>query len=403
MTYRKDAVLVRSDALRPGDVDRLNGMLDAAGLGRPLGEPGDSGYEFVTVPVTGDADPAQVRDAVRAARGRGEQVPDVDLDMTYALDVAQGDKLGHGAGWLPVQPGTLPPGPPWRQAGGEPVLAVLDTGVRLHSWLPLPFHGEPFCAGLGLDEIGWRPAVELRTDAPDTRELASHRGHATFIAGLIRRMAPRVQVLSVRVMGDDGVASERNVISALNWLAHEYQGRLDVVLMALGRHLPENPGEMGEVEELRLAIDDLAATRHVPIVASAGNDGSDRRTVPACFADDPGSPVVSVGAGYSADDPAWFSNRGSWVKQWRPGSDLLSILPMRPKSDPTWGSAIECFGDKFADLLPADEQSGEAHWSGTSFAAASYAAELAERAAGLPGVAHPTAAHSVGVAGPAQP
>jgi hypothetical protein len=383
--HRSDAVLVRSAALRSGDVDRLNALLDGAGLGRPLAEPALTGHELVEVPLAG-ADPVAVREAVGAARGRGDQVPELMLDMTYAVDagapapslVAAGNKIGHGVpGWLPVPLTRMPPAPPWRPAGNQPVVAILDSGVRLHHWLPEPFHGERFCIGIGAEDIGWTPPVQVRTETTAGGDLASHHGHGTFVAGLVRQVAPRAQVLSLRVLGADGLASEENVISALTWLAGDYLAtgaRLDVVLMAFGRPAPAGLEDAGRVEELRHAVAALAG-RGVKVVASAGNDGTDRPTVPASFADDLGAPVVSVGSGGSANDPAWFSNRGTWVKQWRPGSDLLSIMPMQAASSEAWGCATSCFGAGFSDALPPDGD-GAARWSGTSFSAAVYAAEL---------------------------
>lgn len=385
------AVLVRTSALRAGDLDRLNEILDAAGLGRPLGEPARTDHEYAQLPLAAGAEPARIRDAVLAARGTGAPVPELELDATYTLGVAHavpdsfllafGDKLGHGIGWLPVPLDRLPDAQPWYPDGHQPVIAVLDTRVQPHVWLPKPVGERPFC--VGPDGTGRKPRVPVHTDPSSVSDLASHRGHATFIAGLIRQVAPHAQVLSVPVMGDDGRASERNVVAALTWLADGYLAsgaRLDVVLMAFGRPFPEHPEEMGQIEELRLAIANLAG-RGVTLVASAGNDGTDRRTVPACFAEAPDATVVSVGAGHSADEPAWFSNRGSWVKQWRPGSDVLSIMPMRPASDSEWQCATSCFGEGFSAALPYDAWGGAARGSGTSYAAAVYAAEVAERLA----------------------
>jgi len=88
----------------------------------------------------------------------------------------------------------------------------------------------------------------------------------------------------------------------------------------------------------------------IPLVASAGNDHTDEEVKPAAS-----KSVIAVGAGfgrYHAD----FSNFGPWVNRYRDGVDVVGILP---------GTA-------------ADGSDGRwVKWSGTSFAAAAFAADLA--------------------------
>jgi subtilase family protein len=397
LSYRDDVILARASALGAADIDRANAILDAAGLGRPLDGPGSSLLDLVEVPLTG-ADPVAVRDALRAARGRGEDVPEYLPDPLYSSDTvedaaqdrdlqANGKKLGHGLfAWLPVSPDRLPQPPAWQPAGNPPVIALLDTGVQDHSWLPEPYAGTPFWEDADWESAQPTGAVPARAaglgdeDGATRQDFGSHWGHATFIAGLIRLAAPGAQVLSLRVMNNRGSVSEARVIAALDWLARErYRGRrIDVVLMAFGRPREAEDDTSHLFAELRRAVNALAAL-DVRIVASAGNDSCTRPTVPACFADEPNAPVVSVGAGCSGSDPAWFSNRGSWVKQWRPGSDLLSIMPLRPD---VAGAGDECARWKGTPFATEDIQDGNgaARWSGNSFSAAVVAAELARTA-----------------------
>ena len=107
----------------------------------------------------------------------------------------------------------------------------------------------------------------------------------------------------------------------------------------------------------RLALQTLLVTLvAVTIVASAGNAGVDTETIPACLAAEPGLPVVSVGAGTSAENREPYSNYGPWVSEWRTGT-VTSLMPL------TRGVA----GDG----------NGFALWSGTSFSAAIVAGEVA--------------------------
>jgi subtilisin family serine protease len=122
--------------------------------------------------------------------------------------------------------------------------------------------------------------------------------------------------------------------------------------MAFGR--PKEPGEDNPASLVRQF--GKLGCKGVTIVASAGNAGLDTETIPACLAADPGSPVVSVGAGTSAGNREHYSNYGPWVREWRTGT-VTSLMPVTPGLD----------GDG----------NGFALWSGTSFSAAIVAGELA--------------------------
>jgi hypothetical protein len=272
-------------------------------------------------------------------------------DDVVATLMASGLKSGHGTvSWTPVPAADMPPAPPWQPPASPPVVVVLDSGVKPHTWLPQD--GDlPFCVNPVLDPSF---GVPLPDTAPDTGEFHGYWGHATFLAGLIRLTAPDAQVISVKLMSDDGTLSDDDLASALDWLTqYTADGHvIDVVLMAFGR--PKEPGEDDPASLVR-QFGELGGNG-VTIVASAGNAGVDTETIPACLAADPYSPVVSVGAGTSAENREQYSNHGSWVREWRIGT-VTSLMPVTLGLD----------GDG----------NGFALWSGTSFSAAIVAGELA--------------------------
>jgi subtilisin family serine protease len=219
--------------------------------------------------------------------------------------------------------------------------------------------------GMALDASPHNRCLDRRDHlGPPLRQ--PRQGHATFLAGLIRLTAPDAQVISVKLMSDDGTLSDDDLASALDWLTqYAADGHvIDVVLMAFGR--PKEPGE-DNPDSLVRQFGELAGNG-VTIVASAGNARVDTETIPACLAADPYSPVVSVGAGTSAENREHYSNHGSWVREWRTGT-VTSLMPVTLGLD----------GDG----------NGFALWSGTSFSAGIVAGELAHaraaaRAAGPP-------------------
>ena len=245
-----------------------------------------------------------------------------DNDKLLAAD---GKKSGHGTiAWLPAPGYVMPEGPDWPSTAPSRVIALLDTGVRQHPWLPELQPGERRESAflLNAEDYGWQSPVPDDDTGPTT-DYSSHWGHATFIAGLIRLAAPGAQVLSMRVMDRQGKVSEDHVVEALTWLADnpELAGGIavNIVLMAFGR--PEDPDDE-HLDDLRAPIKRLT-DRGVRIVASAGNDGAERPVYPAAFAAESGRsldsqrPVLSVGALATPTERAPYSNFGPWVREWQ--------------------------------------------------------------------------------------
>jgi hypothetical protein len=384
MSYRKDHILVAASEFRPGDVARLNQVLEDAGLGRPLRDPEPSSAAvtaggLIQIPVSG-ADPLAIRDATAAHRQRGGQVPTgvLDLNSKAGTDTgaffAAGKKSGHGvAAWLPAPADEMPPRRSWSPAADPPRIALLDSGVHPHEWLPAQ-GGPPFvidAATLGPD---WSSKVPEDQPGKQPYPPGSHWGHGTFIAGLISQAAPGAQILSLRVMDSDGQVADSAVAAALIWLAnHAHDHPVDIVLMAFGRHReqPKDPS----LDEVRKAIARVAGLG-LTIVASAGNDGSTEPVYPAAFAvdDDLSSSMVSVGSRLSKREWAPYSNRGPWVREARNGSNTISTNPQTFRTAAHDQMAQPPITD-IHDMWP--DQTAFAWWSGTSFAAAIYAGQLA--------------------------
>ena len=229
--------------------------------------------------------------------------PEIAVHTLLGDDVLQalGRKQSHGdLGRVPVA--VLAAAPPWRPLAGpgsgtrRPVIALPDTGVEPHRWLDGP-PDDPVVVDAA--ERGWLPP-------PDLPDSSVFRGHATFIAGVIRQLAPDCRILSVQVMGNDGTVQSADSLRALGWLAAEAESGdpdrfVDVVCVAYG-YTPEQD-QTGDTDEtshrkkLRAVLERLVQAG-VLIVASAGNGGTDAATYPAAFAGDLAlsGAVVSVGA-----------------------------------------------------------------------------------------------------------
>lgn len=219
-------------------------------------------------------------------------------------------------------------------------------------------------------------------------EVASHFGHGTFITGLLRQMSPDVQVYSLRVVHNDGLSYEHEIIGALHHVADQIEAAregdaeafaVDVVVLALGyvdESSDDQPGGwMGG------AVDRLAMLG-IPVVAAAGNQSTDRPFYPAAFAAYPqpenAAPILSVGALNPNLHIAMFSNEGPWVSCYATGAGLVSTYPLEARgSRMPDRRANSTFRDRHRESHdPDDFSAGYAVWSGTSFAAPVAAAYL---------------------------
>jgi len=275
-------------------------------------------------------------------------------------------------------------------SGDRPVtVAVLDSPVAPHPWLPeTVVDRAPTVGGIPVGDHGLLGASVV--DNALLRQLGSHSGHGTFIAGLIRQACPEAHLVSVPVFGRDGVASEFEVLEALALLVvRQLRARrgledreVDVVSMSLGYYheAPEDADYSIMLASRLRALGMLG----IAVVTSAGNDATVRPAFPAALAphdrvptERDVVPVVTVGATNPDGTSALFSNDGPWVTTWRVGVGLVSAFPLVDAGQAPDVSAVSPFGMTRAALDPDDYTRGFAIWSGTSFAAPVYAAEVA--------------------------
>jgi hypothetical protein len=290
------------------------------------------------------------------------------------------------------------------------VIAVLDSGIAPHPWFGIDDRTQPPPAGgflavlPGLQQAiltqeeyqaNWQPTQFLMDywDAPVSSEplvgdVDTDTGHGTFIAGIVRQVAPDATVLAVRVTHSDGVIYEGDVLLALWRIAAQVRlaqhtgdasQLVDVVSLSLG-YFDESPTAGGYTAHLAHVIGRLLH-HGVLVVAAAGNDATTRRFYPAAFAAAPsvnggGPPVVSVGALNPNGSKALFSNDGSWVHYWATGAAVVSTYPDDVQGSVTPDHDVPA---RHRDSLdPDDFKAGFAVWDGTSFAAPLGAARLAD-------------------------
>ena len=140
-------------------------------------------------------------------------------------------------------------------------------------------------------------------------------GHGTHVAGTIAGttlgVAPAASLIAVRVLDCAGAGSVSGVISGIDWAINHHTSAPAVMNLSLGST---------KSDSLNSAID-RAYADGITVVVAAGNSNVDACTV------SPASNKVSaltVGATTSTDARASYSNYGSCLDMFAPGSNITS-------------------------------------------------------------------------------
>ncbi|GAA2445632.1 S8 family peptidase [Streptomyces lavendulocolor] len=180
-------------------------------------------------------------------------------------------------------------------AGDGVTAYVIDTGVRVgHK----DFEGR---AVSGFD------AIDNDNDASDGN------GHGTHVAGTIagaaHGIAKKARIVAVRVLDDNGSGTTEQVVAGIDWVTKNHQGP-SVANMSLG----------GGVDPALDAAVSKAIASGVTFAVAAGNESSDAgQSSPARVPE-----AITVASSTKDDQQSDFSNYGSVVDIYAPGSDITS-------------------------------------------------------------------------------
>merc|ERR1711963_254416 len=190
------------------------------------------------------------------------------------------------------------------KTGSSAAIFVLDTGVRTsHS----DFGGR---AAAGAD-VSSGSLVPCNGNANCASDRQGHGTHCAGTAGGTRYgVAPGAQVRSVKVLSDQGSGSWSWSYEALDWLATS-SVRPAIASMSLGGG--------GVISGMRDAVN-AAVSAGVTVVVAAGNDNSDACGFSPAYVPN----AITVGSTTSTDSRSSFSNYGSCVDIWAPGSAIVS-------------------------------------------------------------------------------
>ncbi|MFF7755679.1 S8 family peptidase [Streptomyces sp. NPDC007971] len=207
-----------------------------------------------------------------------------DKPPSWGLDrIDQADTAGDGKYAYPDK-------------AGEGVTAyVIDTGVRISH---KDFAGR---AAYGFD------AIDNDSNADDGN------GHGTHVAGTIagtaHGVAKKAKIVAVRVLDNEGSGTTEQVVAGIDWVTKNHKGP-SVANMSLG----------GGADPALDAAVGKAIASGVTFAVAAGNESADAgQSSPARVPE-----AITVASSTKDDAQSDFSNFGSVVDLYAPGSDITS-------------------------------------------------------------------------------
>merc|ERR1719192_3006395 len=279
--------------VNPGVSDEQLAALCKLSDCKAVGHPSSGGVPFFEVSCT----EAELEKVMQQAKGVAKYVePDSQVDAIPEIEAAP-----EAATW-----GLNRIGADQRnRLGAGATVFVLDTGVRsTHN----EFSGR---ASPGADVS----SGTLQECNGNLNCAADSQGHGTHCAGsaagVTYGVAPSAQISSVKVLSDSGSGQWSWSYSALDWLAIS-SVRPAVASMSLGGS--------GNQQAMKDAVD-AAVAAGVVVSVAAGNSNTDACGFSPAFVPS----AITVGSTDATDSRSSFSNYGTCVDIWAPGSSVVSL------------------------------------------------------------------------------
>lgn len=186
--------------------------------------------------------------------------------------------------------------------GSGVTMCVMDTGVSPHSDLSIPRERIAYFK----DMIG------------EETQPYDDNGHGTFVAGVacgngmlsggkISGVAPRANIVGLKVIGSSGESGAFKILDGMQWLFDNFrQYGVRVVCMSFGAE------PLSYADPLKLGAEMLARSGLI-VVAASGNSGENSLKSPAISGE-----VIAVGAVDKEDKVASFTSRGTYMGVKRP-------------------------------------------------------------------------------------
>eukprot|EP00419_Tripos_fusus_P071887 CAMPEP_0172894282 /NCGR_PEP_ID=MMETSP1075-20121228/150549_1 /TAXON_ID=2916 /ORGANISM="Ceratium fusus, Strain PA161109" /LENGTH=387 /DNA_ID=CAMNT_0013749275 /DNA_START=47 /DNA_END=1207 /DNA_ORIENTATION=+ len=186
---------------------------------------------------------------------------------------------------------------------------IVDTGIRTtHS----DFGGRAIPT---LECLGNGPVPCSPSDTSCALDREGHGTHcAATVAGTMYGVAKQATLHSVKVLADNGSGSFSWMIEAIDWIMTN--GQVPAIISA-------SLGGRATIRTVTSAIDNAVAAG-ITVVVAAGNQGRTRFPNACMYTPAQVPSAITVGSTTSSDSRSSFSNVGSCLDIFAPGSSIVS-------------------------------------------------------------------------------
>lgn len=300
------------------------------------------------------------------ARVLDEIEEDMGGEVAYPDHIVHVTAVGGGGRMCPATEPELPlgkgavPAPATDDRAGQGIrVSIVDTGWDADA------STNPDSAWLDATRF----TIEGDPETVVATDIGPYVGHGTFVAGVVRCLAPATDLEIEGVLKHAGAVYESDIAAELNE-AMTNKDHPALISISAGCYTRNDAGLLAF--ELLSRVHRLGLEDDGPlVVAAAGNENTSRPFYPAAY-----PWVVAVGALDEDMRTPRFTNYGHWVDVWAHGTNLVNAFPV---------------GTYFVkEPGPAQGEqrdfTGLAQWSGTSFATPVVTGAIAAHMSANPGM-----------------
>lgn len=269
--------------------------------------------------------------------GEYDIVEYIEQCQSYRLSVVQND-APWGLDRIDQRSGSLNDRFEYEATGSGVDIYIMDTGIRLSH-----------------TEFGGRAQFGANTVGGTNDDCNGHGTHVAGIAGgQTFGVAKGATLVSVKVLNCNGAGDTATILNGLNWiLTNHNPSRPSIASLSLG-------GEASQTVDI--AVGNLI-TAGITVVVAAGNEDED-----ACnFSPARVSNAITVGATTASDKRASYSNYGTCLDVFAPGSSIVSawitsntataVISGTSMATPFASGVVAQFLEENADATPAQASS----------------------------------------------